>query len=451
MLRRHFKARAIARALLACSLVLAPAASTTFLPRAALAQDVQDFRVALEGYGQWTIHPRWGDVWIPDNLPPDWQPYRLGQWVYTEEWGWYWDSEEDFGWITYHYGRWVFDRGMGWIWVPRNEWAPAWVDWRQGDDFVGWAPLPPDEAIDEDYESPDTFLFVRAGDFLSPRVYLACLPPRDRFTYYNRSFLVNRSVMLRGNARLGVNPGVPPAFIARASGRPFRAVSVAPIVLGGTAGVAGAIALRENFRDRERTRVQVRETARFIQPNEGFTSLKPLQKGERGQLGTTVPLAARGSGIETRSKNFGGGQPGIQIQNQGVQKQIIVPGGQKNIGSQNNQIKVQDDIQRKDWQKKDWQKKDEGKKDDRKKEDWKKDDQRKDWQQKNLQQQNFQQKNLQQQNNVGGQNNQPRIQQQNVQPKIQQQTIQPNVQQQNNQPHGQQKTFTGDKKKQPDQ
>src|SRR5262249_1865180 len=135
MLSLHFVggcgARLLARAVLACSLIFASAVGTVFLPRTAMAQDIQDFRVALEGYGQWTIHPRWGDVWIPDNLPPDWQPYRLGQWVYTEEWGWYWDSEEDFGWITFHYGRWIFDRGMGWIWVPRTEWAPAWVDWRQ--------------------------------------------------------------------------------------------------------------------------------------------------------------------------------------------------------------------------------------------------------------------------------------------------------------------------------
>ena len=451
--------RTIARVLLACSLVLAPAAGIAFLPQAAMAQDVQDFRVALEGYGQWTIHQRWGDVWIPDNMPADWQPYRLGQWAYTEEWGWYWDSEEDFGWITYHYGRWIFDRGMGWIWVPRNEWAPAWVDWRQGDDFVGWAPLPPDEVIDEDYETPDTFLYVRAGDLLTPRVYRACLPARDRFTHYNRSFLVNRSVMLRSNARLGVNPGVPPAFIARASGRPFRAVSVAPVVLGATAGVAGAIVLRENFRDRERTRVQLRETARSIQPNEGFSSLKPLQKGERGQLGTTVPMAARGSGIiDTRSKNFGGGKQNIQIQNQGVQQKVIVPqGGQKNIGSQNNQIKTQDDVERKDWQKKDLQKKD------WKKDDEKKEERKKDWQQKNLQQQNLQQKNFQQQNG-GGQNNQQQFKQQNVQPRIQQQqqnNTQPRIQQQNiqqqniqqqnnnNQQRGQQKTF--DKKKQPDQ
>ena len=106
---RNFSARCLAPTLVAVSLVLAPAVGTVFLPAAAQAQDAIDFRVALEGYGQWVQHPRWGEVWIPEQVPPDWQPYRLGHWVYTEEWGWYWDSEEDFGWITYHYGRNYFD------------------------------------------------------------------------------------------------------------------------------------------------------------------------------------------------------------------------------------------------------------------------------------------------------------------------------------------------------
>ena len=64
------------------------------------AQAPVDFEAALEGYGHWVQHPRLGDVWVPDNVSPDWQPYRLGHWVYTDEWGWYWDSDEDFGWVT---------------------------------------------------------------------------------------------------------------------------------------------------------------------------------------------------------------------------------------------------------------------------------------------------------------------------------------------------------------
>jgi len=435
---RNFGARWLAPALLAVSLVLAPAVGTVFLPTAVQAQDAIDFRVALEGYGQWVQHPRWGEVWIPEQVPPDWQPYRLGHWAYTEEWGWYWDSEEDFGWVTYHYGRWVFDRGLGWIWIPGRDWGPAWVDWRQGDDFVGWAPLPPDEYLDEDYESPDIYLFVRAGDLLAPRVYVVFLPPQERFTYYNRSFLVNRSVRLGGGAHIAVNPGVPPAFIARASGRPFRPVSIAPVVLAGTAGVAGAIILRENFRDRERTRVSIRESSRLVRPQDHFVPLKPLQKGERGQLGGSTPLAARGVGIETRSKNFGGAPQGSQLQNQGVQKQITPQGGQKNLGTGGNQIRGQDiqQNQQKTFQQpggsqKTLQPKDSSQNNQIRGQGIQ--------QQQNQgiqqQQQNTQQKTFQQQ---GGQNTQPRIQQQNVQPNVRQQNVQPRAEPKTPAPQGDQ-------------
>ncbi len=452
---RKFSARWLAHGLLAALLVLVPAAATGLLPQLAYAQDAIDFRAALDGYGQWIQHPRWGEVWIPNQMPPDWQPYRMGHWAYTDEWGWYWDSEEDFGWVTYHYGRWAFDRGLGWIWIPGKEWGPAWVDWRQGDNFVGWAPLPPDEAIDEDYETPDTYMFVRAGDLLAPRAYEVFLEPRERFGYYNRSFLVNRSVMLRGGSRIAVNPGVPPAFIARASGRPFRPVSIAPIVLAGTAGVVGAIILRENFRDRERTRVSIREGSRFIQPNDHFAPLKPLQKGERGQLGANAPLAARGVGIETKSKNFGG-TPGSQFQNLGVQKQITPKDGlQKTFQPKDDARKT---FQPKDDTRKTFQPKDDSRKTFQPKDDSRKTFQPKDnlqnnqirsqgIQQQNTQQKTFQQQNTQQktlheekfqqktfqqqggQNNAGVQNSQPRVQQQTIQPHIQQQTVQPRVQQ----------------------
>ncbi|HEY2800010.1 MAG TPA: DUF6600 domain-containing protein [Chthoniobacterales bacterium] len=73
---------------------------------------------------------------------PNWRPYSDGYWAYTDD-GWTWVSYEDFGWATYHYGRWSRLSDYGWVWVPGYEWGPAWVSWRTGGDYVGWAPLPP--------------------------------------------------------------------------------------------------------------------------------------------------------------------------------------------------------------------------------------------------------------------------------------------------------------------
>jgi hypothetical protein len=96
----------------------------------------------LAPYGNW-IELNYGvTVWRPRIIQSNWSPYRYGQWIWTND-GWYWDSYEPFGWIAYHYGRWYYDDYYGWIWVPDDQWAPAWVEWRYDNDYIGWAPLPP--------------------------------------------------------------------------------------------------------------------------------------------------------------------------------------------------------------------------------------------------------------------------------------------------------------------
>ena len=82
-------------------------------------------------------------VWIPEDVDARWRPYTEGRWVYSRRHGWTWVSSEPFGWATYHYGRWGFSNRIGWFWVPGTRWAPAWVSWRQSDDYLAWAPLPP--------------------------------------------------------------------------------------------------------------------------------------------------------------------------------------------------------------------------------------------------------------------------------------------------------------------
>jgi hypothetical protein len=103
---------------------------------------LDDFRQGLAPHGEWINVPQYGQVWRPHGVGADWRPYTRGRWEWTDE-GWLWVSEEPFGWATYHYGRWALDPGFGWFWVPGYRWAPAWVTWRYGPDFVGWAPLGP--------------------------------------------------------------------------------------------------------------------------------------------------------------------------------------------------------------------------------------------------------------------------------------------------------------------
>jgi hypothetical protein len=104
----------------------------------------QTFYDQLGNDGTWVQTDNYGYVFQPNvSDDPNWAPYTDGHWVYTDD-GWMWVSDEPWGWATYHYGRWAFVDGLGWIWVPGYQWAPAWVSWRYGDGYAGWAPLPPD-------------------------------------------------------------------------------------------------------------------------------------------------------------------------------------------------------------------------------------------------------------------------------------------------------------------
>jgi hypothetical protein len=307
---RHLAAALLAATTFTAVAGVLPPGSAFVAP--ALAQEAVDFRTALEPFGMWQNNPRWGEVWVPFNKPRAWRPYTVGHWVYTEEWGWYWISEEDeqdWGWIAFHYGRWVFLRGLGWAWVPGDEWAPAWVNWRGSNAYVGWAPLPPDD-IYEDYDDTyDYWTFVAPRYLAQPQIRQFYLS-RDRQQILRSTAVVNRTVPLTGGRdRLAVNPGIAPARIAAAAGAPLATFAVRPRVLAGTQGVTGAVNVSRQDLGRRGTpagqrgrtaapnvnAVSVQRSAAAIQPVASPAAPQPLEKGERGRLGSHPPRAAQGA------------------------------------------------------------------------------------------------------------------------------------------------------------
>ena len=160
--------------------------------QAAVSISIGGFYDRLARYGDWVRRGR-DYVFVP-NVGPGWRPYTFGHWEYTDRFGWMWISDEPFGWATYHYGRWGFDPDLGWYWVPATEWAPAWVSWRRSNDYVGWAPLPPDrdtglEAeidIDSDRYADRYWAIVPAPEFLSGNVGRVVI--REKDTRFNRVF-----------------------------------------------------------------------------------------------------------------------------------------------------------------------------------------------------------------------------------------------------------------------
>ena len=162
------------------------------------ARGYSTFYTRLESDGDWIETGDYGYVFHPREAESSrWRPYTNGRWAYTDV-GWTWISEESFGWATYHYGRWTRLRGIGWVWVPGNEWAPAWVSWRKSNEYVGWAPLPPEARFDQRtgihnwsdnyYDvGPDQYCFVASREFGAPRVEQTLLPAERNVTIVNQT------------------------------------------------------------------------------------------------------------------------------------------------------------------------------------------------------------------------------------------------------------------------
>ena len=119
----------------------------TGISQKAMAQDddisLETFYEELAPYGSWLQDPEYGYVWRPNVNMRDFRPYYTdGRWAMTE-YGNTWVSDYEWGWAPFHYGRWILNRYNDWIWIPDTVWGPAWVSWRSGGGYYGWAPLGP--------------------------------------------------------------------------------------------------------------------------------------------------------------------------------------------------------------------------------------------------------------------------------------------------------------------
>jgi hypothetical protein len=147
----------------------------------------------LAPYGTWVAISPYGWGWCPLDVPAGWRPYTVGRWFFTD-YGWMWVSADPWGDIPYHYGRWDFNDDYGWVWIPGDVWAPAWVSWRYGDGWAGWAPLPPDvtwrvgfgfeytSASFDNRIDPYSWCFVPAGSFAARSIGTRVVPPSRNVT-----------------------------------------------------------------------------------------------------------------------------------------------------------------------------------------------------------------------------------------------------------------------------
>ena len=181
------------------------------------------FYSSLTPYGTWIQLDGGLTVWRPLHLRRDWAPYRNAHWVWTDD-GWYWDSYDPFGFIVFHYGRWYYDNYYGWIWVPDNVWAPAWVEWRYNDDYIGWAPLPPYASFSFGFGISFTNNYITPYSywhFVNYR-YMCAAHPFDHFVPDQFRYRIYSDTRYRTNYGYSdgrvINRGVDVDFIRQRSG-----------------------------------------------------------------------------------------------------------------------------------------------------------------------------------------------------------------------------------------
>lgn len=151
----------------------------------------QQFYNDLSPYGNWVDYGDYGYVWVPGVS--DFRPYYSnGRWAYTD-YGWTWVSDYSWGWAPFHYGRWINDYNYGWMWVPGYQWAPAWVSWRGGGNYYGWAPLGPgmDANISVGSIPYNNWTFVPDRYITSERMNNYYVNPSRNVTIINNTTIIN--------------------------------------------------------------------------------------------------------------------------------------------------------------------------------------------------------------------------------------------------------------------
>lgn len=190
-------------------------------------ETANDFYEPLSPYGRWVVVGSYGRCWVPARVEVGWRPYSSGYWRRTDA-GWYWCSDEPWGWATYHYGRWDWSVQFGWFWVPQTQWAPAWVCWREGGGYVGWAPLRPSVTVGVSLTSVryEPAFATRAFVFVEHRRMLE--PVRPRAVIANNTTVINKTVnitKIKVVNKTVINEGPRPDVIERISGRKVNQVS----------------------------------------------------------------------------------------------------------------------------------------------------------------------------------------------------------------------------------
>jgi hypothetical protein len=203
------------------------------------------FYDGLAPYGEWVTVGAYGRVWRPLHVAAGWRPYYYGRWEWTDE-GWLWVSDEPWGWAAYHYGRWAYDPHYAWIWIPGYQWAPAWVTWRYGPEYIGWAPLGPGFSV---YVTSypviyNWWTFVPCHRFVAVPVHTVAFGGAHVRGIWRDTRPAPPRAVTYGGARAPAWGGPARPFVEARIGRPIAPVRIQPVASAAAAAAAATPAGR---------------------------------------------------------------------------------------------------------------------------------------------------------------------------------------------------------------
>src|SRR5882757_1649077 len=184
------------------------------------------FALAMLAFGASALHQARGDADVSidffyDNLSG-------GNWIDVEGYGYGWQPDlavNDQNWRPYADGYWAYTDD-GW----------AWVSWRTGGDYVGWAPLPPRGAgvvyegrpigpqVDIEFDiGPEYYNFCEVRYIGEPvlRNYIA--PPVQNVTYINNTVNVT-NITVKNNVVYNYGPNY--EVLSAQSARPIQRLNI---------------------------------------------------------------------------------------------------------------------------------------------------------------------------------------------------------------------------------
>ena len=206
-------------------------------------EDTSYFYDRLSLYGNWIDLNPYGYVWTPRHTGYRFRPYSDGHWAWTD-YGWTWIADQEWGDITYHYGRWGWDNDIGWFWVPGTVWGPAWVTWRSNDQYMGWAPLPPEFEFSAgmNFDSPSIniplnfWIFIQGSHFQDHNLNPYVLPFERNQTIVGYTSMHNK--IYSRNDRI-INEGIGFDDVRRITGRAVPKYALTDAQQPGRARIVG--------------------------------------------------------------------------------------------------------------------------------------------------------------------------------------------------------------------